>query len=204
MLINNQPQLYAGVTYRDRNPLVGPNEKSAKITYEWGYRGNVNSLEKHVASRCAQDAAPDCRLNEYVNYVTAEAEAIASGDRLKFSLEYADVDALSLALQQPALMFSKAGSKKLVSSVAYGRSLTGDSGLFSDARIDIEIKREDVDDDPARNNRTIGTFTLTRTVGDISFPFSIVYANKPEFLTPLVDGKISAHIGIKYDFDDKK
>src|SRR5690606_11356504 len=51
-LVNNQPQLYASVTYRDRNPLVGANEKSVSITYEWGYRANFNLLRKFMTREC--------------------------------------------------------------------------------------------------------------------------------------------------------
>jgi hypothetical protein len=202
-LINNQPQLYASVTYRDRNPLVGANEKSVAITYEWGYRANVNLLRKFIAGECGATPEPACRLAAFRQYVSTHSEAIDSGDRLKFSLEYSDVDDLTLVLTDPVLTFAKPGGKKLVSTLAYGRALTADIGLFDDSRIDFEIRREDIDDDPDRNNRTIASLTITRSIGDLAFPFSIVYANKPEFLATLTDDKLSAHFGIKYEFAGK-
>lgn len=202
-LVNNQPQLYAGVTYRDRNPLVGANEKSISITYEWGYRANFNLLRKFMTRECGTRSDASCRLTAYREYVTTNAEAIEAGDRLKFSLEYADVDDLVLTLAEPALTFNKTGGKKLVATFAYGRSLTAEEGLFDSSRIDFEIKREDVDDDPDRSNRTIASLTVTRSIGDLAFPFSLVYANKPEFLRTITDDKLSAHFGVKYELAGK-
>lgn len=200
-LINNQPQLHASVSYKDRNPVVGANETALSITYEWGYRANVNLAEKKIAREC-ETRTPECILRSFTDYVVTNASAIEAGDRLKFSLEYADVDDLSVVIEDPAFTYAKPGGNKLTSTLAYGRSLTADDGLFDSSRIDIEIKREAIDDDPDRNNRTIGTVTLTRSIGDVSFPFSLVYANKPEFVAMEATDKLSAHIGVKYEFPD--
>jgi hypothetical protein len=205
-LINNQPQLHASVSYKDRNPVVGANETALSITYEWGYRANVNLAEKHISEKCGSGTAltrtPECILRSFTDYVVTNASAIEAGDRLKFSLEYADVDDLSVVIEDPAFTYAKPGGNKLTSTLAYGRSLTADDGLFDSSRIDIEIKREAIDDDPDRNNRTIGTVTLTRSIGDVSFPFSLVYANKPEFVAMEATDKLSAHVGVKYEFPD--
>lgn len=56
-------------------------------------------------------------------------------------------------------------------------------------------------DDIMRNKRFLATFTITKKFGDLSVPFGVVFANKPEFLGD-VDGKLTALIGLKFDISE--
>ena len=54
-----------------------------------------------------------------------------------------------------------------------------------------------LDDDDSNKERITASLTYTRRVADMDMPFSIVYANKDEFLGE-VDHQISMNFGLKF------
>ena len=68
-------------------------------------------------------------------------------------------------------------------------------------RVDLEGLFEDVTGDEKRNNRFIATLTFSQKMtGDMSAAFSVVYANKPEYLGE-VDEELGARVGLRYKID---
>ncbi|HEU5134669.1 MAG TPA: hypothetical protein VFU13_05955, partial [Steroidobacteraceae bacterium] len=59
-----------------------------------------------------------------------------------------------------------------------------------------------LDSDDNYKSRLVATLTYTRRIGDMDVPFSIVYANKSEFLEG-VDKQIGLHVGVKFRGVDK-
>jgi hypothetical protein len=54
-----------------------------------------------------------------------------------------------------------------------------------------------LDDDTTNEERVTAALTYTRRVGDMDMPFSIVYANKDEFLGE-VDHQLGINLGLKF------
>ena len=80
-------------------------------------------------------------------------------------------------------------------TVGGGREFSGKPDL---GRLDFELSYDsNVDNDTTNKDRLKAAVTLTRRVGDVDVPFSIVYANKNEFLGE-VDHQISMHVGMKF------
>jgi hypothetical protein len=76
-----------------------------------------------------------------------------------------------------------------------GREFSGKPDL---GRLDFELSYDsNVDNNTTNKDRLKAAMTLTRRVGDVDVPFSIVYANRDEFLGE-VDHQIGMHIGIKF------
>lgn len=189
-LASNQPQLHFSLSARDRAEAIGPNELSAKLTFEWGYRANLNKLK----STCADSG---CVLSDYLTYLADNKQIIDASDRLSFSLEYVDVDDYQFSLADTTTVFSKPGSDKFVGTLGYGRLMNNNT--LGVARFDLTLKYEDVDDEQI-NDRAVGVLSITKKFGEITMPFNIVYSNKPEFVEMETDNRISAHLGIKFEF----
>ena len=192
-LISNSPQLLLSVALNEKDVLAGPDEVSGKVTFEWGFRTSIAALE-----RFAGDCGNAC-AEKYFEYIEENRDAIEAGDRVKFEAEYVDIDDFDYSDALGNLSVQKPGSEKFIASIAYGRMLP--SSAIERARLDLEFKHEDVRGDPDRNDRTIGTLTLSKRLeaGGWTIPFTIVYSNKPEFVQDESDDRVSAHIGIKWE-----
>ena len=78
---------------------------------------------------------------------------------------------------------------------AMGRPLGTDSHA---ARLDFELSYDsNVDDNVSNKERLQVSLTYTRRMGDMDMPFSIVYANKDEFLGE-VDHRLGLNLGLKF------
>jgi hypothetical protein len=79
-------------------------------------------------------------------------------------------------------------------TVAAGRPMGG----ANDGRLDFELAYDsNLDGDTTNKERFKASLTYTRRVGEMDMPFSIVYANKDEFLGE-VDHRISINFGLKF------
>lgn len=213
-LINNQPQLLFDAVYKDRDPLTGPVEQSASFTYEMGVAGNVNKYLRWARTNVS-DA---CRGNAFQrtcfeSFLKTYPNAGDAGQRLAFSLSYADIRPIHFELPADQFVFDQPGSEKLVGSLTYGRyfpnfqffnqilpaGVQDDSQPNQGTRIDLEAKYEDpVEDDGMLKSRLVATLTFTQGMTlNTGMSFSLVYANKPEFLGD-VDDKLSANLGIRW------
>jgi hypothetical protein len=213
-LISNQPQLNVTLRRSARAAYVGPDETTLKLSYEFGFV-NMNSFDKDSGDRCAaadkanptdEDRATfmDCgaALREYLSRDDVRAR-LEHGDRLALSVAYSDVDDIAFGIPNSTFRFAEDGARKVSVAFSYGR-LFGLSSGSADTRIDLEAKYEDASDNIVLNDRLIATATVTRKLGSISIPFSIVYSNRPQFVGPS-DAKLGAHIGILFNtFSEKE
>lgn len=207
-LVNNQPQLHFSASQRFRAPVVGGDETSIKITYEWGgadlnhaLAGGCNeTLDTPDTSALEQQPGTlDTCLATFGKYVKDHKSDIESGRRLSFSGEYLDIDEETVELpDQDITGLTLAGARKVILSAGWSQSFGKAAPGRQPLRLDLVANYEDVSDDPMRQDRGTATLTITKQFGDLAVPFGIVYANHGEFL-PEVDEKLSAHIGLKFN-----
>ena len=204
-LLNNQPQLYGSALYDSRKNVVGPNEWTAKVTYELSST-NLNAFRRKYGTTCTETAlaarttAAQCaRLLQ--NFAGSDA---VDDDRLSFSLEYHRTNRRWIK-GDPNLQgfeFGYARAHNFEYEVKYGRTLQGDSMGSSNGRVDLSFRYEDVEDPTNTANdvksRGVGAITYTQKINDsLSIPISLVYANHTANLGD-VDRKLNAHFGLVY------
>jgi hypothetical protein len=209
-LLNNQPQLYGSALYNARKNVVGPNEWTAKVTYEMA-RQNLNAFRKKYGATCndaafeakdqaAKAAAANCAtlLQNFAGQDTL------ADDRLTFSLEYHRTNRRWIA-GDPDLQgfeFGYPRAHDFEYEVKYGRTLHGKTTGTNNGRIDLSFQYSDVVDptDPSNDvsSRGVGSITYTLKISDsVSLPISLTYANHAADLGN-VDQKLNAHFGLVY------
>ncbi|MCZ6710769.1 MAG: hypothetical protein O7B25_10425 [Gammaproteobacteria bacterium] len=211
-LVDNQPKLFFGATAKRSKQVVGPDELSALIKFEFPVGGNVNGLIKKMKNRdgtpcvtgqIAQFKNPDLCLNAYSTYITNLTQIQASAPRFAFSLEYVDIDDYEISISDPSPMtFQRDGTRKLIAAASLGMRFQNSEGILENSRFDFSLRYEDVDDDPDRNDRSIASATWTKKIGTISIPLTLVYSNRPEFLDEQgLDERFAATIGLRYELN---
>jgi hypothetical protein len=199
-LVNNQPQLLASVNYRRRNDLVGPSQSSAKVSYEMGM-ANVNGLRSFCAGQKKAVSDPTCLSD----YLAQFGKTLQDSPRLAISAQYSRDSAYHFALPDDHFSFELNRLQKWVASLSVGRYLRSNEQGTQTTRIDLQADYENVSGDAKRQpSRLVATATFSQKMSDdTSASFSIVYANRPEFLGA-VDKALSARVGLKYKIDKKK
>jgi hypothetical protein len=209
-LVNNQPQLLFSAELHRRDELVGPGEKSFKITYEFGFasvndfdseKGNVCNVLDDVVTSIPLERAEAC-LGAFSSYVSAHEAQLKNADRFSFELSYSEVDEYEFDSIVDGVALARDGTHHLDLSAGYGRTLQT-LGADRDSRLDFVLKYEDYSDDVDHQDRMVATLTFTTKVNGFSIPFSLVYANHEKFL-PQSDEQLSAHIGFKYELEGKE
>jgi hypothetical protein len=203
-LVLMQPQLLFSATRRFRDELVGPESYGAKITYEQSFASFGDFMQRNAAL-CSEAALT--RAGEPVDldgarpcytaldaYLTEHAADIENQDRFSVSLEYRKVDAISYSFPDDGVTLDVPKIDRLVGSVGYGRVLAAGAKDRVDFRADYD---SNVSGGANGRSRFVVTATYTRDLLGMSIPFSLVYANKSEFLDG-VDEQISLHVGVKF------
>lgn len=202
-LVANQPQLVLSVVRRERADLVGADETSVKLAYEWS-DANLNTvLSRSCATVLAEGKSDGDCLARYAEGVETLGSAIDRGRRFSIGGEYQEVGKRQVslaALDRASLTFP--GSHKLIASVSYSTFLRAAGGV-EPVRFDLVGRYEDVSGDPTRRDRGVVTATFTRKVAGIEVPLGIVYANHGEYLGE-VDERLSVHLGLKLGLDPGK
>ncbi|MGH8223183.1 MAG: hypothetical protein ACREQZ_09435 [Woeseiaceae bacterium] len=204
-LVNNQPQFIFSIQGRARDELVGPDEFSAKITYELG-SVNLNRYRKYAKTALQSSAtggpSPGPCATEATclqSYTERNDLAIRQGNRISLSLEYAEMKSYELVV--PATVVDLPSERSFVGSLSYGRYINegvGTFGLSGRTRIDLSASYEDVSSDPLRQDRAIVNATLAQEIGSGLFlTIGAVWASKPEFRGE-VDTELSARAGLSY------
>jgi hypothetical protein len=209
-LINNQPQLVVSVESKIRDDLVGPDQHTAKLTYEFGGT-NVNRYEKYAAEQREADRLaterdptrqPACsdEVSCLASYVATRRDgAVSEGSRLALSIEYVGKDAYDF--DRAGVQFAQDKESSLIARFAYGRYVDvgfADATRAGRSRIDVTASFEDVRGDPARQNRSIANIVFAQEISrGLFFTLGLAWANKPEF-RGAVDEEISARAGISY------
>jgi hypothetical protein len=197
-LLNNQPQLFFTAIYEARRNIVGPNEWTAKLTYEMSSR-NLNGFRKGPGAACSSPP-PDAAAGCAAALVTYADEPKLADDRLAVSAEYHHMDRRWIADSASGLAFGYPSVKSLVYSITYGRTMVGTMTTPNNGRIDLALQYEDRRNgaDPTKDvrSRATGSITYTQKLSDnVSFPISLVYANHASDLAN-VDRKLNVHFGI--------
>lgn len=196
-LINNQPQFHVKFETTARDELVGPDEISATVSYEVG-SVNVNAYRRE----CGEDTDTIRCYRRFLN--PKRLTRLKRGNRLKFSVEYSDIDDYHLEFPDDGVTLDIAGDRKIVGSLTYGRYLEFDETGEGRSRIDLEVSYQNFGDDPNRQDRALANLTYSRRlVEDLVFSTGLVYANKPEFLGE-VDQEVSARLGFNYKISRNK
>lgn len=209
-LVNNQPQLLFSAEVHKRDELVGPSEKSVKFTYEFGLanvndfddeNGNICDLLDSASATIDLAAAQSC-LNAFSSYAGKNEASLKHADRFSVELAYSEVDDYDYASVADGVSLARDGTHHLDLSVGYGRTFQT-IGADRDSRFDFVLKYEDYSDDVDHKDRMVATATFTTKLNGFSIPLSLVYANHEKFL-PESDEQLSAHIGFKYELDQKE
>ncbi|HEX3556747.1 MAG TPA: hypothetical protein VIA62_26290 [Thermoanaerobaculia bacterium] len=205
-LLDNQPQLTFSASKSFRDPVLGGDETSGKLNYEWG-RANLNnalssdcqrSLDTPATDKIDKETLSRC-LAEYTKFVNDNATALKDGDKFSFSAEYLNVGKEVFDLPKQGLTGLKIdAAKKLIISAGWSHLFPDPAGGDQPVRLDFVGSYENVSNDPQRQDRGVATLTFTRKFGTISVPLGLVYANHGEFLGD-VDKQFSAHVGLKFD-----
>jgi len=201
-LINNQPQLHFTWSKAFRDPLYGPNAFSGRVSYERGIGNSLNELRSRAAGKCDDDAATDAAgclaaLTAFTGR-TATRAAIKAGTRLAVFAEFTKVDAYAEVIDDHNVYVGFDEGTSWSAGIDFGRLVGVDDDGTASARVDGSFRYEKPANEILGNERAVASLTLTKKFGDISVPFGIVYANKPEFLKG-VDHELSAHLGVKFN-----
>jgi hypothetical protein len=207
-LVANQPQLHVSLTATEREPLVGADTTSGKLTYEWARVNLAHAMSEDCHRRLEQGGDPgldaafvEACAREYTSYVTAHAAEIAEGERISLTLEYESVESLLVPLSTllpdaDVEDLRSPSSKTRIAKLGWSRNFGGLQG--QPTRFDLVAGYEDVTDDAARRDRLVATATMNLKFGELDVPFGIVYANHGKYLGE-VDKQFSAHLGLKFD-----
>jgi hypothetical protein len=198
-LVANQPQATLSGIYHDRDPLVGRNETSFDLAIEMPAEPNINELLRswRRAGRDWQKALDD---------LAAREEEIKAGTKWSIAASYKEARSYKVSYQPTtegaeAISLDRPGSHELTLKAQYTRNATWQKlivdGIATYPALHISAELIDVSGDPDRNDRRV-VATLTYDVPvrkGVSFPISLVYANRSEFLGD-PDRQLSAHFGL--------
>jgi hypothetical protein len=198
-LAANQPQATLSAIYHDRDPLVGRNETSFDLAIEMPAEPNINELLRSLRRKGGdwQKALDD---------LAARKEEIKAGTKWSIAASYKGASRYKVSYQPTtegaeAIGLDRPNSHELSVKAQYTRNATWQKlivdGIETFPALHISAELIDVSDDPDRNDRRV-VATLTYDVPvrkGVSFPISLVYANRSEFLGD-PDRQFSAHFGL--------
>lgn len=193
-LLNNKPQAHASATYRARKQLAGPDELSAKVTYEHDFSTNIKDFQDECGAKNGSDL-----LTCYQDFISKPAveEDLENGDRLTFSAEYKETKPYRISLPDDDIDLDLDAGHTLSISLKYGRYFDfGDND--PSARFDLSWTFEDITDDPNRRDRNVASLTFSnRLLRLLGLSIGLSYSNHAKFL-PETDEELSTHFGISY------
>lgn len=200
-LVEQQPQLLFTLSHDIRDSIVGPEKTSAKLTWEFTSR-NLSNFLSDTGSACRDadqvrqggDVYARC-VDALSRYVSTYADALEKQPRWKLSAAYQRVDAVRYSFPDDDVTLELPKTERIEVALGWGRPLNNAKNAD---RLDLEAAYDsNIDNDTSNKERLKATLTYTRRVSDMDVPFSIVYANKNEYLGE-VDHQISLHVGIKF------
>lgn len=206
-LVNNQPQITLTVRRLIRDPLVGAEFTSARLSYEWG-EASLRRFERGPGRVCRQGgddwanarraAGSDC-LQAYSRYVQSRADVLRDSPRWAASVEYADIGALDLVRAGDGIDLHLPGAERWAAALSYGRYLQLlPEALPGSTRLDAQARYEHYDGAVLHGERYVGQLVLTQKVGGLSLPFTLFYRSHDEFDLAGTDD-LGGMIGLNYD-----
>jgi hypothetical protein len=196
-LVEEQPQLLVSLSHKSRDDIVGPDETSAGLTWEWSHR-NLSAFLHDKGKPCLHEEV-NLGGAVYARCVKELGDYLAQdfNEQWRFKLEakYKRVGAVTFADPEYEVEFALPKTKRIEVTFGMGREFSGKPDL---GRLDFEVSYDsNVDNDTSNKDRLKAAITLTKRMGDLDVPFSVVYANKNQFLGE-VDHQIGMHVGVKF------
>ncbi|MFL6263141.1 MAG: hypothetical protein ACJ76Y_25880 [Thermoanaerobaculia bacterium] len=191
-LIEGEPKLTAEGSFRRRAGAAGPDEGTFSLRYEIGsvsYSGM-----KRWAHRTGKDLKAVATVQEYLKTRPASTPSFS------LTVDYTRTRDFHFALPSAAA-FDSPGSHTLTAKLHGGLYL----GNTRARRLELDATYDDVTDDPARQDRFVGSVSwieslndsLAKVVGGSELVVKLVYANKPKFLGD-VDRDLGLRFGLKW------
>ena len=194
-LINNQPQLHFGVARTYKDPIYGPETLSGRLTFETGLGNSVNAFRRSLGDNVNVCRTPTAECAAAFQAFVREAGAsIKRGTRVGLFAGFTRFRVYGLQLPDDGVDLREAGALGWTAGAVVGGLLGVDDTGNASTRIDGSLEVGGLGDE----RRLVGALTVTKKLGELSLPFGIVYANKPEFLTG-TDYGLSAHVGVKFN-----
>jgi hypothetical protein len=198
-LVEQQPQLLFTLSHDFRDEIVGPESTSATVTWELNRR-NFGAFLRNQGRSCAGTEVAAGTSPQYDSCVSAlqsylGGDAIQNQWRFKLEASFKRIGSVDYSFPVDGVDLSMPKHDRWEVAVAAGRPLSNDK---NGGRLDFELAFDsNLDDDTTNEERVTAALTYTRRVGDLDMPFSIVYANKDEFLDE-VDHQLSLNLGLKF------
>jgi hypothetical protein len=197
-LASNQPQATLSATYQERDPLVGQNESSVDLSIEMPAVANINELLRSWRNkgRDWQQALDD---------IAARKEEIEKGTKFSLEANYKRSKRDKVTYQPTtagaeAVSLDRPGSHEYSAKLQYTRNATWQrltvEGFETFPVLHLSAEVIEVSGDSDRNDRRVVTLTYDVPVRKgVSFPISLVYANRSELLGE-PDHQFGAHFGL--------
>lgn len=206
-LVNNQPQLTLVLRRLIRDPLVGAELTSARLSYEWG-AANLRRFERGPGRVCARGgedwanaqraAGRDC-LQAYANYVHAQADVLRDSPRWAASAEYADIGELDIVRAGDDIDLHLPGAQRWAAALSYGRYLQLlPQALPGSTRLDAQARYEHYSGALLHGERYVAQLVLTQKLAGLSLPFTLFYRSRDEFDLSGSDD-LGGLVGLNYD-----
>jgi hypothetical protein len=201
-LVLNQPQLYVAFSRAFRDDLYGPHALGGRLAYEVGIGNSIIALKSRAEGACNTNAKEDpaaClqALREFAGSELAKA-SIKAGTRLAIFGEFQQLGSYSKNLAELTAPVSFGTGTSWAAGIDMGRLIAVQDDGTASVRIDVSGRYEHPANAIVGNERGVFSITLTKKFGDMSIPFGLVYATKPEFLKG-VDHVLGAHVGLKFN-----
>lgn len=197
-LVANQPQITLTAAYRERDPLVGPDEEwTINLTAEMPSQPNINELIRSFRrTNDWQGALDDLKKRE---------DELKAGTQWTVNANYKARGHHRVTYQPTtagaaAINIDQNGSYETCGKLQYSRRATWQpraaDGNVVYPMLHLSGEYINVSNDPNRRDRWLWTLTYDVPFGNgTSVPISVVYSNHGEFKTE-PDQRLSAHFGI--------
>ena len=200
-LVEQQPQLLFSLSHDIRDEIVGPEQTSGTITWEMTRR-NLGAFLRREGRACTalevgtgKSAQYDRCVNALAEYVGKDGIDLQKQWRVKLAASYHRVKGITYTYAADNVNLTLPEQDRWEIALAAGRPMGVGANV---GRLDFELAYDsNLDNDTTNKERFKATLTYTRRVGDMDMPFSVVYANKDQFLGE-VDHQISLHLGLKF------
>jgi len=199
-LIEEQPQLLFSLAHDIRDDIVGPETTSAKVTWELTRR-NFSAFHRHNGKLCAD---PEVAQGgpKYDQCVAALQSYLGMADRnvndqwrYKLVASYKRLNAVTYSFPSDNINLVVPKQDRWEVAFAAGKPMSSEK---NGGRLDFELAYDsNLDDDTGNSERVRASLTYTQRLGDMDMPFSIIYANKDEFLGD-IDHQISLNFGLRF------
>jgi hypothetical protein len=197
-LVANQPQATLSATYHDRDPLVGRNETSVDLSFEMPAAPNINEFLRSWRSEKGD-------WQKALTNLESRTKEIKAGTKWSIVANYREAEGYKVTYQPTTegaapVSLDRPRSHELSLKTQYTRNATWQKmkveGIETFPALHIAAEVIDVSNDPDRQDRRVFTLTYDIPVRKgVSFPVSLVYANRSEFLGQ-PDRQFGAHVGL--------